>query len=513
VLDPNHPITDFFDDDPERVLASLPAIERSHGKLTSPDTLYRKRGEREVRGERGGIFAPEIFGEPDSFGHVETLGVVHPCIYPKLVELLQVDTPVIAAIARCEKAWRPDVTDGRPGAIIDDIYRTEDGDLFGPRGIAEIVRRARPDHPLLPLCELTKIPVPPRAARPLLTNPVPEALDPGIGPVNEAWLEVVRLGSQDVRLGEIDTPPFVHAASAGLLQAALERAYQRTRRADGWLVPPMVSVPEEHTAVIAIAYAGPERIVIQRGNSVRVVDISGREVHAAAPCGCLLRGVVENRYAVFHDFQRDLFPFNDECVYYPADIHQRMARVVGPISVFDTQSGSYLDRAPSSLPRTLVENGEPEELFLGGRSLDEVGGDRPSVTAYTNDMRFARVSGDSSQIISLSNGLTCVRPATMYPDEVTESLDLATGEVVEHEWDDQGGGAECALAFSDGRWFLLDDYGVLCDALGNDAIVIVPRAAAAAFDPAGKRLAIVTDESELVIVDRETRAIVTRFAV
>jgi hypothetical protein len=121
------------------------------------------------------------------------------------------------------------------------------------------------------------------------------------------------------------------------------------------------------------------------------------------------------------------------------------------------------------------------------------------------------VSGDSSQIISLATGLTLVRPAITYPDEIDMSLDLTTGEVVEHEWDDQGGGGGSAIAFSDGKWFTFDHYGVLCDHIGNEAIVIVPMASAAAFDPSGRRLALVV-ENEVVIIDRVARTIVSRFA-
>lgn len=503
MLDPAHPITPFFDDDPERVLASLPAIEQSSGAVHDLDTLYRAAGETGLRGSRGGIFAPGIFATPDAFGHIETTGVIHPSVYPQLGSLLQIETAHLHGIAHGEKLWRD-------GKTIDDIYQSEDGDLTGPRGIAEIVRRIDPAHPLLPLLTITKIPVPPIAARPLRPSEEREAVDAWIGPVNEAWLHVVKLATQDLRLEELEAPPIVVNSTAGQLQKALDKVYQRTRRADGWLVPPMVLAPDG--GVIAIAFAGPERIVIQYGTGVHVVDTTGRSIHSAPPSGCILRGVFENRYALFHDFQRDLYPFNDEEGYWPPDIYRRMARVIGPISVLDVHTGAFLDRAPPDMPRTFVENDEPEDLLIGGRSLDEVGGDRPVASAYTNDLRFAEISGDSRQIISLATGRTVVRPADTYPDQIAESLDLATGTIVEHDWDDQGGGGGSAIAFSDGKWFTFDHYGVLCDHVGNEAIVVVPMATAAAFDPAGRRLALVVGH-ELVIVDRVTRAITSRFAV
>jgi hypothetical protein len=503
VLDPAHPITDFFDHDPERVLRSLPAIEQSSGKVSSLDTLYRQAGEIQLRGHRDGLFAAHIFGlDPDRFGHIATVGVVHPCVYSHLVAVLQIDTPDIAAIARGEKLLRGD-------KIIHDLLNSEDDDLTGPRGLAEAVRRRQSDHPLLPLLAITKIPVPPLAARPFHPSSEPEAVDPWIGSVNEAWLRVVEHAYRDSRINEIGAPRIILMNEAGMLQRALDDVYERTRRAEAWLVPAMERGSDEE--IHAIAFAGPERIVIQRGSGIRIFDLSGREIHSAPPCGCILRGVVDGRFAVFHDFLRDIHPYNSEPGQWPqALVEHGMAQIFSPVSVLDVHTGSYLERAPANTPRTFVENDQPEELFLGKRKLHEIGGDRPAASAYTHDLRFALVSGDSTQIISLATGLTLVRPATTYPDEIQESLDLTTGKIVEHAWDDQGGGGGIAITFSDSRWFTFDHYGVLCDHIGNEAIVIVPRASAAAFDPAGRLLALAVD-SELVIIDRVTRATVSRF--
>lgn len=503
MLDRAHPITAFFEDDPELVLASLPAIEQSSGKVSSLDTLFRKAGERELRAHRDGLFAAHIFGpEPERFGHIETAGIVHPSVFPRLVEVLQLDTPIIAAIARGEKLWRD-------GEVLDDLLTIEEGDLTGPRGLAAAVRARHPDHPLLPLCTITRIPVPPLAARPLHPSSAPEAVDAWIGPVNEAWLRVVEHAYRDSRLIELDAPPIVLASEAGTLQRAFEEVYQRTRRAEAFLIPAMERGTDGD--VIALAFAGPERLVIQRGTGVRIVDTSGRELGSTGPSGCELRGVIDGHLAVFHGLRPDTHPFGETADLWPASFVARgLDHVVGEISVLDVDAGEFLERAPAGVPRTFVENDQPEDLNLGERRLD-VGGDRPVAAAYTNDLRFACISGSSTEIISLANGLTFARPATTYPDEIAISLDLTTGEVVEHEWDDQGGGGASAIAFADGRWFTLDNYGVLCDHLGNEAIVIVPMAKAAAFDPSGGRLALVVDD-QVVIVDRVTRAIVARFA-
>jgi hypothetical protein len=502
VLDPLHPITAFFDDDPAHVLASLPAIARSSGQVSSLDTLFRKPGEAGLRGYRNGLFAASIFGpEPDRFGHIETAGVVHPSVFPHLVEVLQLDTPELVAVARGEKLLRG-------GAIIDGLIELEDGDLTGPRGLAEAVRRQAPDHPLLPLCTITKIPVPPLAARPMRRGTLAEAVDPWIGPVNEAWLALVEHAYRDLRLGEIGAPPIILANEAGLVQRALDEVMKRTRRAEAKLVPAMSRGVEEE--VLAIAFAGPERIVVQRGTGIRVVDLSGRELRRAAPSGCTLRGVVEGHLAVFHEYRRDLHPaFSEEGLWPSAFVERGAQQVFGEVSVLDVDTGEFLAHAPDAVPRTFVENDQPEDLFLGERRL-HVGGDRPTAAAYTSDLRFAWVAGEATEVIALATGLTVLRPAEVRPDDVAEALDLASGTIVTHEWDDTGGGGACALAFANGRWVTFDHYGVLCDYMGNDAIVIVPPPPAAAFDRTGRQLAVIFEE-ELILVDRATRAITARF--
>lgn len=502
MLDPLHPITAFFDDDPARVLASLPAIAASSGQVSSLDTLFRKAGEAGLRGHRDGLFAAKIFGpEPDRFGHVETAGVVHPSVFPRLVEVLQIDTPDLVAVARGEKLLRD-------GAIIDGLLPLEEGDLTGPRGLAEAVRRLAPDHPLLPLCTITKVPVPPLAARPMRGSAIPEAVDAWIGPVNEAWLELIEHAYRDIRLHEIGAPPIILANEAGHVQRALDEVFVGTRRAEAKLVPAMSRGVEEE--VLAIAFAGRDRIVIQRGTGIRVVDPSGRELRRAAPSGCTLRGVVDGHLAVFHEYRRDLHPsFSEEGLWPSSFVERGAQQVFGEVSVLDVDTGEYLSHAPDAMPRTFVENDQPEDLFLGERRL-HVGGDRPTAAAYTSDLRFAWIAGDSTEVIALATGLTVLRPAEVRPDDVKEALDLASGAMVEHDWDDTGGGGACAIAFADGRWLTFDHYGVLCDYMGNDAIVLVPPPPAAAFDPTGRQLAVIFEE-ELILVDRATRAIVARF--
>jgi hypothetical protein len=536
MLDPAHPITPFFDDDIDRVLASLAHIAGSSGPISSTDTLWREAGKPDLKAARGGIFCQRIFGPQRAFecacgavtgvehanetcercgvvcgdpavravrfGHVVTAGVVHPAVYPHLVEHLHHDTPDLVAIAHGKKALRD-------GVLIADPIETEDGDLIGPRGLAEALRRVRPDHPLLPLCTITHIPIPPPASRPLRSGSAPEQIDPWIGPVNEAWLGVIERAGRDLRLAELAAPPIILANEAGMLQQAFDIAFAATRFAEAKLVPPMLRGLDHD--VVALAFAGPERLVIQYGDATRVVDISGRDVHQAPASGCRLRGVVAHRFAVFHELRHDVHPMMTEQIeLWPATYAQDgwVATTVGELSVLDVETGRFLEVVPDAIPRDFVFNDQPEELFLGARNL-RVGGDRPSALAYTHDLRFAWVGEDqSTEIIELATGLPMVYPAMV--EEVTTTLSLVDGTIGEREDDDGGHDAASAIAFAHGRWLLLWNNGIVTDHLGADPIALVPPPIAAAFDPSGTRLAVISDD-EVVILDPRARMVVARF--
>src|SRR5687768_13760685 len=145
MLDPTHPISAFFSHDPNEVLASLPSIARSSGAVTEAEALERRVGETGLVGARNGVFANRIFGEPGSFGHVRTAGVMHPSVFDSLPGLLGRDTPALVDVAEGRAALRG-------SELVPSSLDFEEDDLVGPRGLAEAVRRVAPDHPLLPLC-------------------------------------------------------------------------------------------------------------------------------------------------------------------------------------------------------------------------------------------------------------------------------------------------------------------------------------------------------------------------
>lgn len=356
--------------------------------------------------------------------------------------------------------------------------------------------------------------MPPLAARPTVRVPLPEAVDDWIGPVNEAYLTLVEHASQALRIIELDAPQIIVHYQQGRLQRTVAEVYHRVRHADARLVPPLCAPASTDEGVLELAFAGPDRLVIQRSDAILVVDTTGHELARLSPSGCTLRGVVDDRHAVFQGFTQRTQPYfvsEEHEQIWPSDFIMRGTRnLVGELSVIDLETMTYLERLPPSVPRTFVENDQPEDLVLGARRLF-VGGDRPSATAYRAGLRFAKISGESSEIIDLRTGLTVVVAPTLYPNEVEEALDLASGEVVEHEWDDQGDGWGEAIGFADGRWFFVTGYGILHDHDSNEQLALVPAPHAVAFDSTCRLLALAHGGNDVVLVDRAARSVVARF--
>ena len=441
--------------------------------------------------------------------------MLHPAAFRTLQEELGLAYPQIEAIARGEMVLR-----GTKVVIADDF---EDGDLVGHLAFAEALHRKVPEHPHLPLCAVTKIPVPPITARPPRTRRSPELVDPWIGPENEAWVQLVFRAKRDLRLRELGAPEVIVAPEAAMLQRAFDAVFELTASSYSWLTPALTRGIDN--AVKGLAFAGEGRLLVQRGDHVRLVDLEGRELRLFEPADCTLRGVVDERYAVFQEIVEggEHPSMSEDITIWPAwfaHVDARgCSRVVDPflaVSVLDLETGKYLVERPSWLPSAFPENHEPEELFFNDRPLF-VGGDRPSAMSYTHDLRFVCVGDEQEmQILELESG----RPATIpaHVSQASHQLDLATGVLgeLDPDLDVEPTPNGSAIVFADGAWRLLNPEGILTDHLGRDPVQLVPSPFASAFSPTGSRLAVTyfdrDDRVEIAVLDLKARAVVARFS-
>lgn len=582
------PLEGFFSDDPAAAARALQALSgegpraASHGAVTSTGTLATVPGRDRLFTHRDGLLSEVIFGPAEDdrcacgatagagsrgvtcprcgvlcdraslrderWGHVDVPPTVHPSVYNHLLGALGHLAGELRQVAAGERALRR-----RAGKaeIAWDVVPPDDlaeDDLIGPEGLAAALRQADPAHPLLALCAITRVPVPPPGDRPLAPRTAPTQVDPWIGPLNEAWVSLVERAGRARRLAELEAPPEILRQEAFALQQAFEAVFRATRRRRARLVPPLARVPDEldEQEALAMAFLGPDRLIVQRRERVIVLDLLGAVTASLPPAGTSLRGVAGGRYAVFEGFFGATHPslagvgsgFGAELVWEDEDGCTRMAHIAGEISVIDGQTGTYLERLPDDLPLRFVTGDEPEDLFLtaeDGTVLRRLraGGDRPSALAYAPGLAHAWVGeeGLSTEIVELERGIPHAYPCEPEPTDPAPRWDFLAddrpssegespgereeaeeeGGEEEEEWEDEEGQSATAAVFRDGAWHLLWSESILCDHRGREPVRLRPAPRAAAFDPSGRTLALLTGDT-VVLVDAARREVIRRWA-
>ncbi len=546
----------FFTDDINAVLAAISAMEsgsdegRTFGAVTSTRTFMRKQGSDRLSFEPRGLFSEALFGPVQDFlcacgevagseragtvcercgvlcglsslraeryGHIDVQQVVHPAAYSAIHSALGWYCIDLPAVAIGEIYMRG------PRSIHHSI--SEPGDVTGPQAIEAALRAVDPQHPLLPLCTIRKIPVPPPQSRPFVRDLAPTMIDPWIGPVNQAWIGLIERATRESRLVELKAPAEILMDEALAVQRAWNEVFDASKP-EKPLVPPMVSAPEELSddEALGIAFLNDESLILQRANAVHIITDTGALVRTLPPAGCKLVGVLRDRIAIFQGFFQKTYPYFmtgaaawGDFVSFDNDGVCHVAPHTGELSAIDCETGEYLTDVPAGLPRGGVQNDQPEDLFFidaSGRSFRlHVGSDRPEALASTRDLHLVWIGEDTdTQVIELSRGIPHVVPA--YPRQVEATLELDRDNEVdrddnEDDEDEQGYG--CAVTFREGRFYFLWQHGIVADHRGDHAFQIVPEPRAGAFDSSGMRLAVVIG-SEIVLIDIDRRAVIRRF--
>jgi hypothetical protein len=548
----------FFSEDVDAVLAAVTAMEsgseagRTFGAVTSAETFRRKRGSDRLLFERRGLFSEVTFGPARDFlcacgavageeragtvcekcgvecgpaslrgeryGHIEVQQVVHPAAYSAIVQALGWVCMNLHALAIGEIYMR--------GYRQIHHSQAEDGDVTGPKAIEAALRAVDPQHPLLPLCTIRKIPVPPPEARPFIRDLAPTMIDPWIGPLNQAWIGLVERATREAKLVEVKAPSNILEDEMLAVQRVFEEIIEASKPALP-LVPPLVHAPVDLSddRALGLAFIKNELLVVQRANAIFLITDEGAVVRALPPAGCKLAGVLRDRIAVFQGFFTETYPsFMDDIAPWGNFVSigeegmRRPAPHFGEISALDCETGEFLTDVPAGLPRGAVQNDQPEDLFfvdpVTGRSTRlHVGGDRPEALAYTRDMQLCWIGEDTdTQVIELSRGIPHVVPAAAAG--VEETLELDNGDNHEdgddEDYDDYKEGYGCAVTFREGKFHFLWQHGIVADHRGDNAFQIDPEPLAGAFDPSGRRLAVVIG-AEIVLIDVDKRAVIRRF--
>lgn len=464
-------VAGFFSLDRERVQQALVASDASNGEVTSLETMHPTANGMAYA--PGGVLDEAIFGG-GAFGHVAVSGLVHPLAF-RLAR-----GPVYATELRAVALGKLAIR-GR-GTVAPEMNNPR-GDLLGPEGVESHLRAMDPAQPALAFCGLARVPVLPRAERPLVRGSAPTMFDPWIGPVNERYVELVHRAARHARLRTMNAPQIISDNEQIMVQAALLALFDE-------LVPPRLAtaldeVPIElahDESALGLAWASDDALVVQRHDQVLVLGVDGVTRTRAPASPCRLRGVV-GRHAIFHGFFDATW-----------DVDRLEA------SVLDLETGAYLTHPPPTMPAAFVAEGDHEDLSLQSlgdgptwKPLRHAGGGA-RLLAYTNDLRFAWVGDPAAgtAIVELATGIPHAMPVPIGPD--------AAGTA--------------AVVFAGGSWHVLWPNGTLADLRGAaDASVPVP-ARAAAFSPDGASLGVLEPTGEsIILVDRTTGEVRSRLRV
>lgn len=547
----------FFSEDVAAAVAAVLALEkngpgafdRSFGHVTNMETHHRVRGDDRLRFERNGLFAEHIFGPardyecacgassgrknegttctrcgvvigPASlrekrFGHVEVKDIIHPLAFGALAKATATSEMDLRLVAH----GKAQITD--EGIV--PLREDEDDARSGAPALVEWLRAKAPDHPALALCSFSKVPVPPPAERPMVTGLAPTMVDPWIGPLNALWVMFIERANRYVRLGELSAPEIILVNERRMLQEAFELLFERTVRPKT-LVPPLARpvAADEREHMTRIAWLRDDALVLQQRTQVRALSLDGAVTTTLPPSACELRGITEDGVALFLGFLHGAHPYFMEAPCFGRDFAAvdddgiLQVRPHVEMSAIDFRQGRYLVDPPRELPRNLIVNDQPEDIFLehddGHAQKLVVGGDRPECFAYTRDLRFgwAGEIGASAAVFELATGIPHAMP--IEPNDAEKVLDLASGVLRDPEEADEPeetGGA--AVAFAGGEWRFVWGTGLYSDHRARRVVRFHPNPRAAAFDASGARLALVTDD-DIAIVDVAEMRVLSRFA-
>ncbi len=498
---------------------------RSNGQVQSPD-LYGRWA------KTSGLFAPSLFGEPDGFGHVVVDRVIHPAAIPPLADALGVGADDLRAVLAM-RAWFE-------GAR---IVREPEGDMFGQSGataydhsdataFAGVLARATElggrAADILRRGELDLVPVPPLRMRPMIERLSPTMIDPWAGPVNEAWAALIAATYRRARLHELAARSMILVHEDVRVQRALDHALAVTREPPApraWQLgpptatpPALVSAPnltpEHDDAIVGLLFLGPHRLLVQTAADTLVVSLSGAIERTFPPWGAIATDVHGDRVRMTN------------WIGAPWDWHDAVYGLLDPedtlaIGVLDLASGAYLDSYPADLPRLAFHNGEPEDLvardlFSATSFPVRWGGDRPGVLAVSRDFAFACVGDtDDGAIIDVATGVPLVHLPSARPEASRIlGLELAPfgyAEGLLDELEQAEAGCAAIAVTADQRWRILEPSGVVGD--GREAwFRLGCLLTAAAFDPAGERLAFAVGREVRVISLGPSPEVVAGFA-
>lgn len=480
VLRPSSVLDGFFSDDVDAVAAaaralrdaqgSLEPADRSWGRIEEPSAL-RQGGKKT---EPKGIYSEVIFGprrvlkcacgalkgdahrdeacakcgvlcaDPSlrdwRFGHVDVPVAIHPLMIPHIATALAMSEDGVRAVLESE---------GNPL-------------ISGPHALADLIASSAAPTALKDAAIVRRVPVPPPGDRRLVLNLTAAQVTPWIGPINEAWLALVR--DADALMQVEHAPPpqppqsgpeheFALADVARRLQRSLTRVVELTRAPPAahahtrWIAPPpfegepprpltdVGEVPPRIELMPAISNARAVFVddftfLVQRNHEVLHFDIDGKRKHRFRSPGRALRYLLDGSRAVFDGWLVNpwLWPLPELPLVVdeedPASMagaaaaHEQLVRAAAgsmtPLALFDLAKKKWATSWPDDLSCVGVhfDNGALVGL-VDRKTFHYLPSPWPggAVLAWSRDGRYAWLGTDAhGGVVDVTSGIPQIEP-------------------------------------------------------------------------------------------------------
>lgn len=513
-LRPASVLDGFFSEDVDAVAAASRALrdqassgdaDRSWGRIEEPTAL--KKGGKKT--EPKGIYSEVIFGprrvlkcacgalkgdahrdetcatcgvlcgDPSlrdwRFGHVDVPVAIHPLMLSHVAAALAMSLDGVNAMLESE---------GNPT-------------ISGPHALADLLASSAAPQTLKDAAIVRRVPVPPPGDRRLVLNLTAAQAQPWIGPINEAWLALVR---DAATLLQIEHAPlttnevqFALADVSRRLQRSLTRVVTLTRTPPAahehtrWIppppfegdaprpmtdvgdVPPRIDLMPATTNARAV-FVDAFTLLVQRGNEVLHLDIDGKRKHRFRSPGRALRylDAANGARAVFdgwlvnpwmwHIAYPEIDDEDPAAIAAAATLHQQniltAAGSMAPLALFELASKKWATAWPDDLSCVGVHFDEGGLAGLVDRKTFHYlrspwpGG---AVLAWSRDGRYAWLGTDAhGGVVDVASGIPQIEP---HVDEGREA------SVIESPTE-----AACAIGLTDElQWRFVHFDGALSD--------------------------------------------------
>jgi hypothetical protein len=339
-----------------------------------------------------------------------------------------------------------------------------------------------------------RVPVPPPGDRRLVLNLTAAQVTPWIGPINEAWLALVRDAAALLQAEHAPPPQgapdeFALADVARRLQRSLTRVVALTRAPPAahehtrWIppppfegeaprpmtdvgeVPPRIDLMPATTNARAV-FVDAFTLLVQRGNEVLHLDIDGKRKHRFRSPGRALR-YMQGARAVFDGWLVNpwmwhiAYPALDDedpaSIAAAAQQHEQNVKTaagsMAPLALFDVSTKKWATAWPDELPCVGVHFDQVLMGLVDRKSFHYLPSPWPggAVLAWSRDGRYAWLGTDAhGGVVDVASGIPQIEP------HVEEGREAG---LVESPTE-----AACAIGLTDEmQWRFVHFDGVLSD--------------------------------------------------